>query len=120
MAKEFLILETLPRSNGDVRYNYISLYAIDPIIEVEGIAVVETPSASLPEIVEIYGLMSSAEKMLLDSGEYVFQEDNIMRSSVESIPHVIGRMTQRWERRNAHYADDLRAKYNYTGTWVNI
>ena len=121
MAKEFLILTTIPSSRVDETvYQYLSFYPVSPVIEVNGQTVIETPSTTLPPIVDLYGLMTAGEKNALDNGTFVYYTDTITRYKNEIIPQVIARMKTKWTNTEAVLVDDLRAKYQFTDTWVDI
>jgi len=120
MAKEILILGAKPSSDGLESYNLMFFYPIDPLIAVNGVTVVPTPSTALPEEVVNYNLLTAGEKAVLDSGAYMYQVVNYTRPLDVSKAQMLEKIKAIWVNHSVKIPADIREYYSLTGTRLDV
>jgi hypothetical protein len=120
VANEIMILTTTPSQNGQEEIEALFVYVLDPVIVVNSIVAVPTPSETLPPIVEEFGLAPQNFKDDLDAGEKVFEPYSFTRPPNMSAQAVLAELRRAWNGRNVELISQLRRKYALTGTVLSV
>jgi len=120
MAGEVLILTTELAPDDVEVYTVLFVYPINPVVQVNSITVVPTPSSRLPAIIDEYQLMSQPQKDVFDLGNFAYEVVSISRHKGENQADMMAKLQKQWEARKDAYLAALRARYQRTGIVVNF
>jgi hypothetical protein len=120
MANEIMILGRTVSKGGKEQYHTLFVYDVHPLVVVNGVTVVETPSDGLPEAVTTYALIPDGQKQLFDNGSRVFELVTLPRNPGETAAQMLEKLKRKWTSSETRYLRNLRKKYEYTGQLVNV
>ncbi len=120
MATKILVLKTAPRRDKGEDYSLLMFFPVNPLIVVNSVTVVETPSTGLPGLVAKYNLLSPQELGALDNGSYVWYGHTLTRHYGVSVNQIMEKAKTAWAAQEAKIVPALRVKYQSTGLQVTF
>jgi hypothetical protein len=112
MANEIRELTRNPIRGGRLSFHVIRLFQVDPVIEVNGVAVILRPRTDLPEGVERLHVLNVVELGKIDAGTLTWDTDHVaQKDSNEPLLQVLGRVQVRYAARAARLVPLARIQY---------